>query len=260
MSNPKVVILCGGKGTRLREHTEFIPKPMVRIGNMPILWHIMKSYAHHGFKEFILCLGYKGEVIRDFFLNYEHRASDVTVHLSDNACTRHTNTKEDWKVTLVDTGLDTQTGERILRIAKYLGDSPYFLVTYGDGVSDLDIRKAVEFHLSKGTIATITGVHPESKYGIVNVDENGFAISFQQKPKLLREYVNGGFMVLNKEFLKYLKQGAGIEEPFPQLAAEKKLSIFAHDGFWHCMDTNQDYESLNKLWDEGNKHWCVWEK
>jgi glucose-1-phosphate cytidylyltransferase len=255
----KVVILCGGAGTRLREQTEFIPKPMVQVGGMPILWHIMKIYSHYGFDDFILCLGYKGDAVKDYFLNYKWMANDFTLNLKSRKehVIHYDHPMEDWNITFADTGLDTNTGSRVKKIEKYLGDCDDFMVTYGDGVGDIDLRKLAVFHKKSGKIATITAVHPTSKYGIVSV-ENNVVTSYRQKPQL-EGLINAGFFVFKQEMLDYLnRKDIPVEEPFPKLAAKKQLAAFTHEGFWHCMDTYQDYTRLNEIYKSGNVPWKVW--
>lgn len=254
---PKVVILCGGKGTRMKEYTDVIPKPMVQVGEMPILWHIMKNYYHQGFKDFVLCLGYKGHAIRNFFINYAHNHDDVTVHLA--GLIRRGNPLEDWKVTLVDTGEESNTALRLGKVAHHLANCDYFMLTYGDGVADIDIKKLIEFHQKQGTIATITGVHARSKYGKIKVDENGLVTLFDQKP-ILEDKINGGFMVFNKSILDHplLKENVPIEDVLKLLAEAKQLSLYQHEGFWHCMDTAQDNDSLNNIWKSGKVPWKIW--
>lgn len=255
----KVVILCGGIGYRLKEETEFKPKPMVFIGNKPILWHIMKIYAHYDFNEFIIALGYKGDYIKDYFLNQKYFTDDFTLFTKTGHTRLHKNqdNKDDFKITLVDTGLDTLPGERILRVKDFIPESDEdFMVTYGDGVANVDIKKLVEFHRSHGLIGTVTGVHPRSKYGLLTIDENHTVQSFIEKP-VLTEWVNGGFMVFKKEFFAYLNKGEFEHNAIKRLINEKQLSVYAHDDFWHSMDTYPDVDSLNKLWSEDPK-WKVW--
>lgn len=255
-----VVILCGGTGTRLKEETEYKPKAMVTVGGKPILWHIMKIYGHYGYKKFIICLGYKGQMIKDYFLNHRWLSSDFKMTVSQNRAEYkiyNNNEDEDFDIIFADTGEETKTGERIKKIEKYIfGD--YFMVTYGDGVSNIDINSLANFHFRQNTIGTMTGVHPTSKYGIVTVNENRLVSSFAQKPKL-DEYINGGFMVFKKDFFKYLKNDQMVEEALEDLVAENQLSLYTHNNFWHCMDTYKDYESLNKLWRE-NPQWKIWNK
>lgn len=265
MEKPKVVILCGGIGTRLREQTEFMPKPLVRIGDMPILWHIMKIYSHYGYNDFILCLGYKGEMIKEYFLNYEWMSRDFTFNLSSrNKWKTHSeHALEDWNITFADTGLHTLTGGRIKKIEKYIkGD--YFLATYGDGVADVDIKKLVKFHREKRKSVTLTGLHPISRYGIIKAKEDGLATSFSEKPAL-GDLINGGFFVFNRRIFDYLNKDIMLEEvvtaegPLATLAKEGQLAVFRHTGFWHCMDTYRDYAELNRIWDSKKVPWKVWE-
>lgn len=252
-----VVILCGGTGTRLKEETEYKPKPMVAVGNRPILWHIMKIYAHYGYNNFILCLGYKGQMIKDYFLNYKWLASDFKMRISKDKTEYviHHNDEDDFHITFADTGEDTMTSERLKMIEKYISHDE-FMLTYGDGVSNIDINSLIDFHRQQKTIGTLSGVHPTSKYGIVTVGGNNLVSSFAQKPKL-EDYINGGFMVFKKDFLRYLKNGQMVEEALDVLVSEKQLSLYTHNDFWHCMDTYKDYENLNKLWRE-NPQWKIW--
>ena len=259
MEKYKVVILCGGMGTRLREETEFKPKPLVHIGNMPILWHIMKHYSHYGYKDFVLCLGYKGEMIKEDFLNYEWMSNDFTLNLGEGKekLVNHTNTVEDWNITFAGTGDNTDTGGRIKRIEKYITEDN-FLVTYGDGVSDVDINQLVAFHKQKNKIGVITGVHPWSKYGTVHRDENDIINKFKEKP-ILKDLINGGFFVFKKQIFDYLDDNCILEkEPFEKLAEERQLALFKHDGFWHCMDTYKDALDLNKIWESRKAPWRIW--
>lgn len=255
----KVVILCGGQGTRMREHTEFIPKPLVEIGGKPILWHIMKTYAHYGFNEFILCLGYKGNMIKDYFMNYDTKHHDITMRLKDkHHWTHYKDTDvEDWTITLADTGENTMTGGRIKRIQKYI-DGDEFFVTYGDGVADIDIKKLLEFHRKMGKLATLSGIRPVSRFGVID-HEQGLITNFQEKPRM-KERVNGGYFVFNKKVFDYIQGDDTVleEEPVRKLAAERQISIFEHDGFWECMDTYRESLMLNKLWDSGKAVWKVW--
>lgn len=250
-----VVIFCGGKGSRLKEETEFKPKPMVTVGTMPILWHVMKIYSAHGYTKFILCLGYKSEVIKDFFLQRRFRESDVNLQLKDGELAYLNPDLEDWNITFVETGLETLTGERLRRAAKYL-TTDRFMVTYGDGVAKIDPRDIVSFHKAQGTLGTITGVHPYSKWGLVETDAQNRVVMFRQKPRL-HESVNGGFMVFERRALDYLKEGSQVEEMLEALAKQRQLSVYRHEGFWHAMDTYQDMEYLNKLWAEGAP-WKAW--
>ena len=255
----KVVILCGGQGTRLREETEYKPKPMVEIGGRPILWHIMNTYARYGYTDFILALGYQGHVIKDYFINYQLVHNDFTVHLGTGTMTTHPNRqREDWTVTLVDTGQEALKGARIARVARYL-DGDRFMVTYGDGVADVDINRLVGFHHERGTVGTFTGVRMPSRFGAVRTDPSGRILAWQEKP-LLESHINGGFFVFERRFLDYLSEQDGCDlekEPLERLAAEGQLSMYAHDGFWHCMDTYRDFVLLNEMWDGGRAGWLV---
>ena len=254
----KVIILCGGTGTRLKEETEFKPKPMVFVGNQPILWHIMKHYAHHGFNEFILALGYKADYIKDFFLNQKAFTTDFSLNTKTHDVTYYLNqhkNNDEFKITFVDTGLDTMPGERILRCQKYLDDDD-FMVTYGDGVSDLDLQALLHFHRQRKTLATLTGVHPRSKYGMLKLKGN-YVHELTEKP-VLTDWINGGFMVFNFSALKYFKNGETEHPTLQRLAAKKQLSIYKHAGFWYCMDTYKEVETLNELWLTKSPPWKVW--
>ncbi len=261
MEKPKVVILCGGKGTRLREETGTKPKPMVPIGGMPLVWHIMKIYSHYGFNDFVLCLGYKGEVIKDFFLSQDLMNNDFTLNLSDrrNPSVHRDADSENWNITFAETGADAMTGARIKRIEKYIdGDS--FLATYGDAVSDVNIRELVDFHGKQDTIATLTAVHPHSKWGLVKSGEDGQIQEFVEKPYLY-DFVNGGFFVFKKSVFDYLDSADSCvleAEPFSRLVQDKQFSMHKHEGFWHSMDTYKDYLDLDKIWQSGNVPWKKW--
>jgi len=256
----KVVILCGGLGTRLREETEFRPKPMVPIGNRPILWHIMKFYASFGFKEFVLCLGYKSEMIKEYFFNYQRHSSDVTLRLGDTPeITYHTkHSEEDWQVTLLDTGLTTQTGGRVRRALAHIPDDE-FLLTYGDGVCNVPVPDLIKYHRAQGGIATLTAVRPSGRFGELTLNE-GAVTSFREKPDTETGYVNGGFFVLNKKIGDYLTGDTSIFEfdALPKVAAAGKLHAYRHDDFWQCMDNLREMEMLNKLWADGKAPWKVW--
>lgn len=255
----KVVILCGGIGYRLKEETEFKPKPMVFIGNKPILWHVMKIYSHFGFNEFIIALGYKGDLIKDYFLNQRYFTDNFTLHTRSGYTKLHKNikNKDDFKITFVDTGQDTLPGERILRTKDFIPETEEdFMVTYGDGVADINIKELVRFHKKMGTIGTVTGVHPRSKYGLLTINKNNIAQKFIEKP-VLKHWANGGFMVFKKEFFKYLRRKEFEHPALKRLIREKQLSIFIHNEFWHSMDTYPDVDNLNKLWVEDPK-WKVW--
>lgn len=257
----KVVILCGGEGTRLREHTEFTPKPLVRVGDMPILWHIMKIYSHFGYNDFVLCLGYKGHMIKEFFMNYEWMTNDFTLKLKSKKelVTHYKHDLEDWTITFADTGLNTLTAGRIKKIEKYVNED-CFLATYGDGVAHIDINKLVQFHEKKNKVATLTGLHARSKYGLIKEKDNE-VISLHEKP-VLKDLINGGFFVFNKSIFDWIKEDRMLEEQtLPLLAKKRQLAVFKHEGFWHCMDTYKDFISLNELWSSNNTApWAVWEK
>lgn len=256
----KVVILCGGLGTRLREETEAKPKPMIEIGGMPILWHIMKTYAHYGFNDFILCLGYKGEVIKEYFYHYEMLSNDFTIELgSKNIKIYPKHSESGWKVTLIDTGLKAMTGTRVKRIEKFIGTDT-FMLTYGDGVTDLNIKELLDFHKKHGKIGSVTGVFPPSRYGQLLTYESQVT-SFNEKPKNLTTPTNGGYFVFNKSFFEYVKDDDNCileREPLEKLAADGQLEVYSHKGFWQCMDTYRDYLRLNELWEGGSPPWKVW--
>ncbi len=256
----KVVILCGGLGTRLREETEFRPKPMVPIGERPILWHIMKSYAHHGFTQFVLCLGYKGETIKEYFRNYQWNTSDVTLKLGARPQIKYHNqhSEEDWTVTLVDTGQTTQTGGRLKRVLPHI-DSDTFLLTYGDGVTDSNIRESVRFHRRHRPLLTITAVQPPGRFGDLVLEGDAVA-GFKEKPTHGENYINGGFFVVDKRIGEYLTDDGCVleQEPMSRLAREGKLRAYKHAGFWQCMDTYREQQLLTGLWNSGRAPWKVW--
>lgn len=257
----KVVILCGGKGTRLKEETEFKPKPLVNIGSKPILWHIMKTYAHYGFNDFVLCLGYKGNMIKEYFLNYEAMNNDCTIQLGgrNNIEFHNKHMEIGWRVTLADTGEKTQTGARIKRIEKYIDDD-LFMVTYGDGVANIDIKKLLSFHKAHKKVGTVTGVHPSSRFGELVIRDKE-VIDFTEKPQVKEGMINGGFFVFQKKFLDYLKVDDDCyleKEPLEYLSAEKKLMVYLHNGFWQSVDTYRELEILNNLWKSPNPPWKVW--
>lgn len=259
----KTVILCGGIGYRLKEETEFKPKPMVTIGNKPILWHIMKIYAHFGFNDFIIALGYKGDYIKDYFLNQKYFLHDFTLSTKSGRTTIHRASLgegkiDDFHITFVDTGQETLPGERILRVKDYIPKTDEdFMVTYGDGVGDVDIKQLVAFHKKQKTIGTITGVHPRSKYGEVKMNGNLRVTKFLEKPELSQR-VNGGFMIFKKKFFSYLRPDEFEHAAIHRLVNANQLSMYVHDGFWHSMDTYADVENLNKFWTDHPK-WKVWE-
>ncbi len=256
----KAVILCGGRGYRLKEETDFKPKPMITIGEKPILWHIMKIYQHAGFKDFLIALGYKGDLIKEYFLNHKYFAHDFTLHTKTGNAKIHNKSvkslhKEDFKITFVDTGVETLTGERVRRIKEYV-DGRTFMLTYGDGVGDINVKKLVTFHKKKKVIATLTGVHARSRWGQIQCDSNFIVTTLRQKP-VLREYINGGFMVLEPEFFKFIQPGEMVEVALERLAEKRQLAVFFHEGFWHAMDTYQDMKDLNELWEMGAP-WKIW--
>jgi glucose-1-phosphate cytidylyltransferase len=261
LSKVPVFILCGGLGTRLREETELRPKPMVPVGNHPILWHIMRTYSHHGFKNFVLCLGYKAEIIKSYFLNYPTMNSDFTVELYTNNVTVHKiDHDQDWTVTLADTGALTMTGGRVARAAaKYLGDAQYFAVTYGDGVTDANLLEEFQVHVKEGKLATVLGVNPPSRFGELKLDHDQ-VIEFAEKPDLTETWINGGFFFFKREALKYLSKDEGCvleRQPLADLARDRQLSIFKHRRFWYAMDTQRDREYLEELWKSGKAPWAV---
>jgi glucose-1-phosphate cytidylyltransferase len=263
----KVVILAGGLGTRLSEETASRPKPMVEIGERPILWHIMKTYSHYGFSDFVVCLGYKGYVIKEYFSNYFLHMSDVTFDMSDNSVTVHQNAAEPWRVTLVDTGADTQTGGRIKRVSEYIRDDT-FMLTYGDGVADVDVAKLLESHRAHGRLATITAVQPLGRFGSLEIEDDevvGGVVApgvraFQEKPVGDGAWVNGGFFVLEPEVLDRVPGDETLfeREPLESLAADGELVAFRHSGFWQPMDALRDLRALEALWDSGDAPWAVW--
>ena len=258
----KVLILAGGMGTRLAEETSVIPKPMVEIGGHPILWHIMKIYSQYGYNDFVILLGYKGYIIKEYFANYFLHSSDVTFNLRENKMTIHEQHCEPWNVTLIDTGLNTQTGGRVLRAKKYVGNEP-FMLTYGDGVSDIDINKLVEFHKAHGKIGTMTSVQPEGRFGALVFDKMNSVNSFIEKPKGDGSWINAGFFVFEPEFFDYIKGGDSTileRAPFEDLAKDGELYTYKHEGFWKCMDTLRDKMQLQDLYENGNAPWISWKE
>jgi len=259
----KVVIICGGKGERLREETEFKPKPLVEIGGQPILLHIMKIFSYYGFKEFILCLGYKGYMIKDYFLHFSEMAYDFTLKISNHKKEiMHHNRHEldEWKITFADTGLETLSGGRVARIKHYIGDDEDFFYTYGDGLSDINLKELYEFHKKNGKIVTITGVHPSSPFGILEV-KNNIAISYKEKPTL-DGIINGGFWVCNKKVFDYITPDENCMfegEPLMRLTKESQLAVYIHKGYWDCMDTYKQATRLNQIWASGNVPWKIWD-
>lgn len=255
----KAVILAGGLGTRLSEETAVKPKPMVEIGGRPILWHILKMYSTHGINEFIICLGYKGYQIKEYFANYFLHMSDVSFNIQENRMTVHERRVEPWNVTLIDTGDTSMTGGRLLRVAEHLRDEEAFCLTYGDGVSDVDIRAVIDFHKCHGKDATLTAVYPSARFGALEI-ANGRVRSFQEKPKGDGAMINGGFFVLSPKVLRHIEGDATVWEqaPLTKLAEENQLMAYEHDGFWHPMDTLRDKHYLEELWAGGNAPWKAW--
>lgn len=258
--NTKIVILAGGQGTRLAEETEIRPKPMVEIGGMPILWHIMKIYGHYGFNDFVICLGYRGYVIKEFFSNYFLHSSDVTFDLARNEMLVHSRRAEPWKVTLVDTGLRSMTGGRLARIRPHLEGCRKFMVTYGDGLADIDLEALLRFHDRAGAPATVTAVRPPGRFGSLAL-EGSQVKNFTEKPLGDGARVNGGFFVFTPEIFKHLKGDDTVLEqgPLKALVSKGRLSAYAHDGFWQPMDTLRDKNYLERLWNDGNAPWRVWD-
>jgi glucose-1-phosphate cytidylyltransferase len=257
----KVVVLCGGSGTRLREETEFRPKPMVDIGGRPILWHIMKTYAHYGFTDFVLCLGYKGHAIKEYFLNYEAMNNDFTICMGEKSKIQYHDQhgEQGFTVTLADTGAESMTGGRIARIQRYI-DGETFLLTYGDGVADVDVRRLFEFHQSHGKIATVTSVAPVSRFGVIELHDDDRVRVFKEKPQTAG-WMNAGYFVLNRGVFDYLGGDDCIfeREPLERLAADGQLMAYRHEGFFFAMDTYREYQHLNDLWRRGAAPWRVWE-
>ncbi len=256
----KVVIFAGGKGTRLSEETVLRPKPMVQIGDYPILWHIMKIYEHYGHREFVVCCGYKGYMIKEYFVNYYRNQSDITVDLEKDEVTVRKAAKENFKVTLVDTGEDTMTAGRLQKVLPYL-EGERFMLTYGDGVADIDIDALIQFHESKGRVCTMTAVQAGSRFGVLDISEDGDLTAFQEKPKDSGTWINGGFFVIEPEVIKYLPaESEDImweQQPLVGMAADHQLAAYKHHGFWKCMDTLRDKQQLNDLW-ETDPLWKTW--
>ncbi len=256
----KAVLLAGGFGTRISEESKLKPKPMIEIGGMPILWHIMKTYSKFGVNEFVICAGYKQHVIKEWFADYFLHTSDITFDFTqDDKIIVHNKRAEQWKVTVVDTGLNTMTGGRLKRVRNYLGDEPFFM-TYGDGVADVDIDKLLEFHKSHGRLATMTAIKPNSRFGVLDLSDNDEVNAFREKSDVDSGWINAGFMVLSTEVLDYVKDDTIMfeREPMEKLAEEGQLMCYKHDGFWQCMDTLRDKEKLEDLWNENKAPWKVW--
>lgn len=259
----KVVILCGGKGTRLREETEFRPKPMVPIGSQPILWHIMKTYAHYGHKDFVLCLGYKGAMIKDYFRNYLWHTCDSTFTLGRNpTVTFHGNhDEEDWNITLADTGQESMTGHRVKQIQRYIPAGETFLLSYGDGLASIDISASIASHQAARKICTISAVHPTARFGALRIDLDGTTHQFSEKVQSGEDYVNGGYMVCDYRLFDYLSDDPTVmleRQPMEQLVRDRQLHAYRHEGFWHPMDTYQEAQFLNQLWSSNRAPWKVW--
>ena len=256
----KAVILAGGFGTRISEESQFKPKPMIEIGEMPIIWHIMKLYSAYGINEFVICAGYKQHVIKEWFADYFLHTSDITFDFTqDDKIIVHNKRAEQWKVTVVDTGLHTMTGGRLKRVKNYIGDEPFFM-TYGDGVADVDINALLDFHKSHGRLATMTAVKPDSRFGVLDLSENDEVKAFREKSAVDSGYINAGFMVLSPKVLDYVKDDSIMfeREPMEKLAEENQLMCYKHNGFWQCMDTLRYKEKLEKLWAENKAPWKVW--
>lgn len=261
----KVVILCGGYGTRIRDVADDIPKPMIPVGGRPILWHIMKYYAHWGHTDFVLCLGYRGQVLKDFFLNYKAMTSDFTLKLGqpDSIAYHSQHDESDWHVTLVDTGLKAMTGARIRRIRRFIGDDEVFMLTYGDGVGDVDLDALLRFHRAHGKLVTVTGVRPPGRFGELNIDTKGSVVEFNEKPQSVGGRISGGFFVCQREFLDRLGDNEDLvleQEPMRELVRDGQLMMYEHDGFWQPMDTYREYTLLNQLFDEDRAPWMLWSK
>jgi glucose-1-phosphate cytidylyltransferase len=259
----KVVILCGGYGTRIRDVADNIPKPMIPIGGLPILMHIMKYYAFFGFTDFVLCLGYKGDLVKDFFLNYEARTRDFTIRLGrEGKIEFHSDHGEiDWSVTLADTGLDAMTGARIRKIKRYVGNDEMFMLTYGDGVGDVDLKKLTAFHQAHDRVLTVTGVRPPGRFGEIVAASGGRVTEFNEKPQATGGLISGGFFVCRRALFDYIGEGDRVvfeEEPMRSLVRDQQMMAYEHKGFWQPMDTHRDYQLLNNLYESGHAPWVVW--
>ena len=258
----KAVILAGGYGTRISEETNIIPKPMVRIGDKPIIWHIMKLYSHYGINDFIICLGYKGYVFKEYFANYQaHNSENITFDFSDDSTIKiNKNNCEPWRVTLVETGLDTSTGGRIKAIKNYVKDDDFFCLTYGDGVANINIEESINFHKKHGKLATLTAINPIEKFGILEIDKEETVLSFKEKPTNSEIFINGGFFVLSPKIIDYISNENIFfeKEPLEKLARNHELKSYKHKGFWQCMDSLRDKNLLEKLWNENIAPWKVW--
>lgn len=258
----KVVILAGGFGTRISEESHLKPKPMIEIGDMPILWHIMKTYSHYGYNDFIICCGYKGYVIKEYFANYFLHASDITFDFKDNNKTIiHNNIAEPWKVTLIDTGIKSMTGGRVKKIKPYIDKGESFMLTYGDGVSNINIAELVKHHKNENKLATVTSVQPSGRFGAMNISQDGIVKNFQEKPKGDGLWINGGYFVLDYKVFDYIDKDSTVfeKEPLENLAKDTQLTAYKHNGFWQPMDTMRDKEYLENLWSTKKASWKVWE-
>lgn len=257
----KLVILCGGYGTRIREVSQDVPKPMIPIGQRPILWHIMKYYSCFDVKKFVLCLGYKSEVIKDYFLNYQNRSSNFTLDLTTQNIQYDTQpAKENWEITFAETGLDSLTGARVQHIKKYVQDDDTFLLTYGDGIGDIDIKALMQFHKSHGKLVTVTGVRPPGRFGELTLHGDA-VVGFNEKPQATEGWISGGFFVCNKGIFDYLNDDQNLileKEPFEQIVKDEQFMVYKHEGFWHPMDTSRDYHLLSTLWSDQKAAWKVW--
>jgi glucose-1-phosphate cytidylyltransferase len=263
LKNMKVAILCGGYGTRIRDVAENIPKPMIPIGEYPILWHIMKYYSSWGHDNFVLCLGYKGDSVRDYFVNYRSHTTDFTIDMSGkNPVKYHTNQKtENWKVTLAETGQNTMTGARIKRVMKYFKDEKNFMLTYGDGVGDIDMKKLLDFHNAHGKILTVTGVRPPGRFGELQCLEGGLVTEFNEKPQTTGGRISGGFFVCRNEIFNYIddrEDNVFEQEPLRNLVKDSEMMVFKHDGFWQPMDTSREYQLLNQMYEQKKSPWVIW--
>jgi glucose-1-phosphate cytidylyltransferase len=257
----KTVILCGGRGTRLGEHGLNIPKALIEIGGKPVLWHLLKLYANAGLNDFVLCLGYLGEAIKRYFLEQQWLDNDFTLQMKASGeyeLHNHRVSRENWRITFVDTGLETNTGGRIKCIQDYLGDDETFCATYGDGLADVDLQALLSFHQAHGKLATLTAVNPRSQFGLLKLNDENAVVEFQEKP-LLQDWINGGFFVFNRGVFEYLQDDSILErEPFEQLARDGQIMAYKHHGFWKCLDTYKDHLEFNQLWEEGNAEWKLW--
>ena len=258
----KALILAGGFGTRLSEETDIKPKPMVEVGGKPILWHIMKTYSHYGINEFVILLGYKGYYIKEYFANYFLHQSDVTINMLNGDMEVHNNSSEPWKVTLLDTGLNAMTGARVKKAKEHIGNKP-FMLTYGDGVADIDIQETLAFHQQHGKLMTMTSAQPEGRFGALNINKNDQVTTFEEKPKGDGSWINAGYFVCQPEVLDYIDNGDDVifeQEPLKRLAQDVEIFTYKHEGFWMPMDTLRDKTKLNEMYESGNAPWVTWEK